>query len=190
MPPSRLCQAIADVLKTIKSYGPGTNQKAKERVLHCDIFVIDILMSIPKGAPIHLDDNTFVRARDFTWWNENHGAESVTAAPFDLDLASMVGKRSNLFALIGTMAFLALTALSKWDDNRHLHQDIVSSLLYQIWMVCQPRLVGFTNLIKIYGHNYQTRSITLTPTKGQHIPKQLIIKSLNASSSRKLATGD
>lgn len=178
LPPSKLCQAIADVLKTIQSYGPGTNQKAKERVLHRDISVTNILVSIPKGAPIHLDDKTFVRARESTRWDGDHGAERVTAAPFDLDLASVVGKRSNLSALTGTMAFLAPSALSNWGDDRHLHQDIVSCLLCLIWMVCQPPLVVSKNLIEIDGHNYQTRSMTSTPTRGQHIPNQLTIKSL------------
>lgn len=98
LPPSELCQAIADVLKTIQSYGPGTNQKAKERVLHRDISVTNILVSIEKGASIHLDDKNFVRARESTRWDGDHGAERVTAAPFDLDLACVVGKRSNLSA--------------------------------------------------------------------------------------------
>lgn len=46
--PSELCHAIADVLKTIQSYGPGTNQKAKERVLHRDMPVTNILVSTQK----------------------------------------------------------------------------------------------------------------------------------------------
>lgn len=178
LPPSKLCQAIADVLKTIQSYGPGTNQNAKERVLHRDISVTNILVSIPKGTPIHLDGKTFVRARDSTRWDGDHGAECVIAAPFDLDLACVVGKKSNLSALTGTMAFLAPSALLNWGDERHLHQDIVSCLLCLIWMVCQPRLVVSKTLIEIDGQNYQTRSMTSTPTKGQHIPNQLTIKSL------------
>lgn len=157
LPPSKLCQAIADVLKNIQSYGPGTDQNAKERVLHRDISVSNILVSIPKGTPIHLDDKTFVRARESTRWDGDHGAERVTTAPFDLDLACVVGKKSNLSALTGTMAFLAPSALLNWGDERHLRQDIVSCLLCLIWMVCQPRLVVSKNLIEIDGQNYQTR---------------------------------
>ena len=179
LPPLKLCQAIAVVLKTIQSYGPGNNQKAKERVLHRDISVTNILVSIPKGAPIHLDDKIFVRAWESTRWDGDHGTERVTAAPFDLDLVSVVGKSNNLSALTGTMAFLAPSALSNWGDDRHLHQDIVSFLLCLIWMVCQPRLVVAKNPIEINGHNYQTRSMTSTPTRGQQIPNQLIVKSLH-----------
>lgn len=90
----------------------------------------------------------------------------------------MVGKRSNLSALTGTMAFLAPSAQSNWGDDRHLHQDIVSCLLCLIWMVCQPRLEFSKNLIEIDGHNYQTMSMTSTPTRRRHIPNQLTIKSL------------
>ncbi len=178
LPPSKLCQAIADVLKTIQSYGLGANQNARERVLHRDISVANILVSIPKGTPIHLDDKNFVRAGEFTRWDGGHGAERVTAAPFDLDLACVMGKKSNLSALTGTMAFLAPSALLNWGDERHLHQDIVSCLLCLIWMVYQPRLVVSKTLIEIDGQNYQTRSMTSTPTRGQHIPNQLTIKSL------------
>lgn len=45
-------------------------------------------------------------------------------------------------------------------------------------MVCQPRLVVSKNLIEIDGQNYETRSMTSTPIRGQHIPNQLTIKSL------------
>lgn len=74
LPPSELCQAIADVLKTIQIYGPGTNQKAKERVLHRDISVINILVSIHKVAPIHLDDQKVCLARQSIRRDGDHGA--------------------------------------------------------------------------------------------------------------------
>lgn len=178
LPPSKLCQAIADVLKTIQSYGPRTNQNAREQVLHYDISIANILVSIPKGTPIHLDDKIFVQARKSTRWDGDHGAEYVTVAAFDLDLACVLGKKSNLSTLTGIMAFLAPSVLLNWGDKRHLHQDIVSCLLYLIWMVCQPRLLVSKTLIEIDGQNYQTRSMTSTPTRGQHIPNQLTIKSL------------
>lgn len=104
--------------------------------------------------------------------------EHVTAAPFDLDLACVVGKRSNLSALTGTVAFLAPSVLVGWGDVRHLHQDIISCLFCLIWMVCQPPLAVSKNVIEIDDHNYQTRSMTSTPTRGQQIPSQLNIKRL------------
>lgn len=117
LPFTKLCQAIADVLKTIQSYGLGTNQKTKERVFYRNISVTNIFVSILKDMLIYLNNKIFVRARESTCWDEDHGAERVTEALFNLDLASLVGKRSNLSALIRTMDFLAPSTFLNWGDD-------------------------------------------------------------------------
>ena len=61
-----LCRVIADVLTSLKTYGPEGNLNSPNRVLYCDISVLNIIVSIRKGDQIMLDNECFVRARQDT----------------------------------------------------------------------------------------------------------------------------
>lgn len=48
--------------------------------------------------------------------------------------------RTNLKTLTGHMAFIAPSVILEYGTHRHLHQDIVSTLLCFMWMLCAPPL--------------------------------------------------
>lgn len=135
---SELCNAIADVLTSLRSYGPESDIESPDRVLHRDISISNIIVSVPKGDVILLDNKCFVRARQDTRWGGS--GRNITAAPIDLDLSSMGQDRTNLKTLTGHMAFIAPSVLLEYGSHRHLHQDVVSTLLCFMWMLCAPPL--------------------------------------------------
>lgn len=100
-----LCCVIADVLTSLKSYGPEGDIESPDRVLHRDISISNIIVSIRKGDRIMLDDECFVLARHDTRWCGT--GKNIIAAPIDLDLSSMGRDRTNLKTLTGHMAFIA-----------------------------------------------------------------------------------
>lgn len=132
-----LCHVIADVLTSLRSYGPESDIESPDRVLHRDISVSNIV-SACKGDVILLDNECFVRARQDTRWSGS--GKNIAAAPIDLDLSSMGQDRTNLKTLTGHMAFIAPSVILEYGTHRHLHQDIVSTLLCFMWMLCAPPL--------------------------------------------------
>lgn len=63
-----LCHVIADVLTSLRSYAPESDIESPDLVLHWDISVSNIIVSVCKGDVILLDNECFVRARQDTRW--------------------------------------------------------------------------------------------------------------------------
>lgn len=53
---------IADVLTSLRSYGPENDIESPDRVLHQDISASNIIVSIRKGDLIMFDNECFIRA--------------------------------------------------------------------------------------------------------------------------------
>lgn len=135
--PADLCHVLINTLKCLKSYAVG---EEKVRLLHRDISPSNILVSVSKGTRIYLDSKMYVLARENTRWAQSQPHEPTFAGLFDLDLACKQGERTKLVGLIGHTAYLAPSVDLSWGSYRHYHQDITSSFLCFIWMLCMPSL--------------------------------------------------
>lgn len=82
-----LCNVIANVLTSLRSYSPENDIESFDRVLHRNISVFNIIVSIRKGDLIMLDNECFVCARHDTRWGG--AGKNIAAAPIDLDLSSL-----------------------------------------------------------------------------------------------------
>ena len=133
-----LCYVIADVLTSLRSYGPEDNIESPDQVLHRDISISNIILSVCKRDVILLNNECFVRARKDTRWGWS--GRIIIATPIDLDLSSMGQDQTNLKTLTGHMAFIAPSVIFEYETHRHLHQDVVSTLLCFLWMICAPPL--------------------------------------------------
>lgn len=107
-----LCHAIANILTSLRSYGPESNIKSPDRVLHRDISISNMIVSVCKGDVILLDNECFVRACQDTWWGGS--GKNITAAPIDLDLSLMGQDQINLKTLTGHMAFIAPSVILEY----------------------------------------------------------------------------
>lgn len=128
-----LCNVIANVLTSLRSYSPENDIESPDRVLHRNISASNIIVSIRKGDLIMFDNECFVRARHDTRWGG--AGKNIAAAPIDLDLSSMDQDWTNLKTLTGHMAFIAPSVILEYGTHWHLHQDIVSTLLCFMWML-------------------------------------------------------
>ena len=110
-----LCHVIADVLTSLRSYGPEGDIESPDRVLHRNISISNIIVSVCKGDMILLDIECFVRARQDTWWGGS--GKNIVAAPIDLDLSSMGQDQTNLKTFTGHMTFIAPSVILEYGTH-------------------------------------------------------------------------
>lgn len=79
-----LCHVIADVLTSLRSYGPESDIESPDRVLHWDISVSNIIVAVCKGDVILLDNECFVRALQVSvgWVRHKYRCSTNRLRPF------------------------------------------------------------------------------------------------------------
>lgn len=106
----------------------------KAEILHRDVSINNTMCTLKKGDNIVLEGGACVSANAPTLLA---GGQDCGLAAFlnDYDLAAYASEASSLTTLIGTWAFIAPSRLRKWGVH-HAHQNVVSVVLWILWMAC------------------------------------------------------
>ncbi|MCJ1349441.1 hypothetical protein MMC31_007681 [Peltigera leucophlebia] len=173
-PPFLLLKIARDTIECLQSFH-------KVGILHRDVSINNIMCTLKKGDNIVLESGACVSANAPTLLADGQD-KGLAAFLNDYDLAVYASEASGLKTLTGTWAFIAPSRLRGWGVY-HAHQDVVSVVLFVLWMAClepversllenKPERLNttptsFPNPSTQHNHDLRTRPTPMSKSKGQ-----------------------